>query len=108
MKPHIWILAGAGLGLTVYLVINRRSLGRSPASGSLEATATRATRWGRLQRFSGVGRNTSGKVKKSIGKVTGHDALVGEGILDQAAGAVKHSAGEAAEVAAQVIHDVNH
>lgn len=107
MKPHIWILAGSGLGLTAYFIFNRRSPECAPAADGLEATATRAILWGRKKRVSGAGRYAAGKLKEGIGKVIGDDALVGEGIVDQVAGAVKHTAGEVAGAAGEAIHNVN-
>jgi uncharacterized protein YjbJ (UPF0337 family) len=54
-----------------------------------------------------VGSTVAGKVKQGVGRVLGDDDLAGEGVLDQAVGAVKDTAGDVAQAAGQTIHDLN-
>ncbi len=56
--------------------------------------------------MSGAGKYAVGKVKERIGRVIDDHPLVGEGIVDQAAGAVKHTAGKVAGTVGEAIADV--
>jgi uncharacterized protein YjbJ (UPF0337 family) len=46
-------------------------------------------------------------VKEGFGRATGDDDLAGEGLVDQAVGAVKDGAGKAAQAVGETIHDLN-
>jgi uncharacterized protein YjbJ (UPF0337 family) len=48
-----------------------------------------------------------GKFKEGVGRVTGDDQLTGEGVVDQLAGAVKDTAGQAAQALGTTIHELN-
>ena len=73
----------------------------------MEYAAGRAALWGSKQRISGIGGGLAGKLKEGIGRATGNEQLAGDGVTDQLAGAVKETAGKAAQVAGQTIHDFN-
>jgi uncharacterized protein YjbJ (UPF0337 family) len=48
-----------------------------------------------------------GKLKEGAGRVTGGDQLAGEGVVDQAVGTVKDTAGQAAQALGETIHELN-
>jgi uncharacterized protein YjbJ (UPF0337 family) len=48
-----------------------------------------------------------GRAREGLGRVLGDDDLVGEGVVDQAAGAVKDKVGNAAHAVGETIHDLN-
>ena len=76
-------------------------------SDDIEDAAGKTSLWGSKQRLKGAGGNLAGKVKEGLGRVTGDDQLAGEGVVDQAVGAVKDTAGAAAQAAGQAIHNLN-
>jgi uncharacterized protein YjbJ (UPF0337 family) len=108
MKPIHWILAGLGLGLAVtYLLFSEPSLQHETGYDDVEDAANLAWAWGTKKRFSARGDSVIGRVKEGIGRVTGDDDLANEGVLDQAAGAVKDTAGQFGHAVGQTIHDLN-
>jgi uncharacterized protein YjbJ (UPF0337 family) len=48
-----------------------------------------------MDRVKGAARNMVGKIKETLGKVTGHKSMQAEGNKDQAAGKVQKSYGRA-------------
>jgi uncharacterized protein YjbJ (UPF0337 family) len=108
MKVLPWIIAGAGVGLTVtYLVLNEPNPQSDTGWDSVENAADRTWRWGSRSRFSGASKQVAGKVKEGMGRILGDDDLTDEGIGDQAVGAVKDAAGKVAHAASETIHDLN-
>jgi uncharacterized protein YjbJ (UPF0337 family) len=107
MKALTWVIAGVGAGVAAYIVFNQPGPQYAAGDNDAEYAAGRATLWGSKQRISGIGRGLAGKLKEGIGRATGNEQLAGDGVTDQLAGAVKDSAGKAAQVAGQTIHDLN-
>ncbi len=103
MKSCGWIFAGLGIGVSAYILFARRPDVRD----GMKAAAGRTRLWGRQQRFSGAVRYGTGKLKRGIGQIAGNDALVGEGMVDQVAGAVKYTVGKVAGTVGETLHDVN-
>ena len=56
-------------------------------------------------RIIGAGRNLLGKGERGVGNAVESDRLVGEGVVDQVAGAVQHGYGKARDVAGDAIDD---
>ena len=108
MKGLSWLIAGAGLGIVAYILLTQEQSPRY-ASGydDIDDAADSAGRWGTKQRVTGTGANVLGRVKEGIGRVTGDTALEGEGVVDQAAGAVKDTAGKVAHAVEGTIKDLN-
>jgi uncharacterized protein YjbJ (UPF0337 family) len=107
MKALTWVIAGVGAGIAAYIILNQPGPRHSTGDGDVEYAADRATLWGSKQRLYGTGSGVAGKVKESIGRITGDDQLAGEGVVDQVAGAVKDTAGKAAQAVGQTVHDLN-
>jgi uncharacterized protein YjbJ (UPF0337 family) len=107
MKALTWVIAGVGVGVIAYIVLNQPGPEYATGDDDVEYAADRAALWGSKQRIYGAGSGVAGKVKESIGRVTGDDQLAGEGMVDQMAGAVKDTAGRAAQAVGQTVHDLN-
>jgi uncharacterized protein YjbJ (UPF0337 family) len=107
MKALTWVIAGVGVGVIAYIVLNQPGPEYATGDDDVEYAADRAALWGSKQRIYGAGSGVAGKVKESIGRVTGDDQLAGEGMADQMAGAVKDTAGRAAQAVGQTVHDLN-
>ena len=107
MKTFAWIVAGIGVGIAAYVVLNQPGPQYATGNDDVEDAAGRATLWGSKQRLYGTGGDLAGKVKEGIGRITGDDQLADEGVTDQVVGAVKDTAGRVAQAAGQTIHDLN-
>jgi uncharacterized protein YjbJ (UPF0337 family) len=108
MKPIHWILGGMALGAAVAVILlSEPDLQHETRSGNIEDAANQAWRWGTKKRFGGAADRLVGRAKESIGRVTGDDNLVGEGVINQAAGAVKDTAGRWGHAVGETIHDLN-
>ena|SRR5579863_5098708 len=107
MKALTWVIAGVGASIAAYIVLNQPGPRYATGDDDVEYAAGRAALWGSKQRISGIGGGLAGKLKEGIGRATGNEQLAGDGVTDQLAGAVKDTAGKAAQVAGQTIHDLN-
>jgi uncharacterized protein YjbJ (UPF0337 family) len=107
MKALAWVITGVGAGIAAYIVLNQPGPRYATGNDDVEYAAGRTTLWGSKQRISGVGGGLAGKLKEGIGRATGNEQLAGDGVTDQIAGAVKETAGKAAQAAGQTIHDLN-
>ncbi len=107
MKGLAWVIAGVGVAVAAYVVLNQPGPQYATGDDDVEYAADRTALWGSKQRLSGTGGRFAGKLKESLGRVTGDDQLAGEGAADQLAGAVKDTAGRVAQAAGQTIHDLN-
>jgi uncharacterized protein YjbJ (UPF0337 family) len=107
MKPFFWVLAGASFAVAAYIILNQPGPEYGTGSDDVEFAARRATSWGSKQRLSGAGAGLGGKLKEGFGQVTGDDELASEGVADQVVGAIKDTAGKAAQVAGETLHEVN-
>jgi uncharacterized protein YjbJ (UPF0337 family) len=107
MKALTWVIAGVGAGIAAYIILNQPGPRYSTGDDDVEYAADRATLWGSKQRLYGTGSRVAGKVKEGIGRITGDDQLAGEGMVDEVAGAVKDTAGRAAQAVGQTVHDLN-
>jgi|HubBroStandDraft_6_1064221.scaffolds.fasta_scaffold371817_3 uncharacterized protein YjbJ (UPF0337 family) len=107
MKALTWVITGVGAGIAAYIVLNQPGPRYATGNDDVEYAAGRTTLWGSKQRISGVGGGLAGKLKEGIGRATGNEQLAGDGVTDQIAGAVKETAGKAAQAAGQTIHDLN-
>ncbi len=107
MKSLPWIIAAAGIGVAAYVIATTPQPQYAGTDPDVERAANKTGAWGAKQRISGAGSGVIGKVKEGFGKVTGDETLQGEGLLDQAAGAVKDAAGKAANAVSDTMHDLN-
>jgi uncharacterized protein YjbJ (UPF0337 family) len=108
MKPTHWIFAGITVGAAITLLyFYQPSLQHETNLDSFEDAANRVWKWGSKARAAGGKDSIVGRVKEGIGRVTGNDDLAGEGVVDQAAGAVKDAAGQFGHAAGKTIHDLN-
>ena len=107
MKALTWVIAGVGASIAAYIVLNQPGPRYATGDDDVEYAAGRAALWGSKQRISGIGGGLAGKRKEGISRATGNEQLAGDGVTDQLAGAVKETAGKAAQVAGQTIHDLN-
>jgi uncharacterized protein YjbJ (UPF0337 family) len=107
MKSLPWIIAGVGVGLAAYVILNQPPPQYANGYDDVEDVADKTAFWGSKQRIKGTGGRIVGKVKEGFGRATGNDDLAGEGLVDQAVGAVKDGAGKAANAVGKAIHDLN-
>jgi uncharacterized protein YjbJ (UPF0337 family) len=107
MKSVLWMIAGASVGVAAYLILNQPGPQYAAGDDDIEYAAGRTTFWGSKQRLSGTGRGLAGRLKAGFGQVTGDAQLADEGVADQVIGAVKDTAGKAAQVAGQTLHEIN-
>jgi uncharacterized protein YjbJ (UPF0337 family) len=107
MKGLTWVIAGVGVAIAAYIVLNQPGPQYATGDDDVEYAADRTALWGSKQRLSGTGGRLAGRFKESLGRVTGDNQLAGEGAADQLAGAVKDTAGKVAQAAGQTIHDLN-
>jgi uncharacterized protein YjbJ (UPF0337 family) len=107
MKTLTWILAGVGVGLAAYLVLNQPGPQYSTGDDDVENFADDTSFWGTKQRLAGTGRGLAGKVKEGVGRAAGDDQLATEGIADQVVGSVRDTAGKAAHAVGETINDLN-
>ena len=107
MKRLVWVPLALGIVAT-YIFLDRRATRYAAEFDELEAAADRTDLWGSKQRIAGTGRDLLGKVKETVGRVTGDDDLAGQGVVDQIAGTVQDTAGKAANAASDTIRDFNH
>jgi uncharacterized protein YjbJ (UPF0337 family) len=107
MKALPWIIAGVGLGLATYFVVNQPGPRYATGDPDVDDAADKTSTWGSKQRLAGKGGAFVGKLKEGAGRATGNDQLAGEGLVDQAVGSLKDAAGEAAHAVADTVHDLN-
>lgn len=107
MKTLPWIVTGVALGFTAYVFLNSPSPQYATGSDDIEDAADETSLWGVKQRVAGAGRNLAGRVKEGLGRATGDADLVDKGVGDQLTGAVKNTAGHAAQAVGNVIHELN-
>jgi uncharacterized protein YjbJ (UPF0337 family) len=107
MKSLPWIIAGVGIGLATYVLINQPGPQYAGGYDDVEDAADKTAFWGSKQRVKGTGGSLVGKAKEGFGRATGNDDLAGEGLVDQAVGTVKDTAGKAANAVGKTIHDLN-
>lgn len=107
MKSLPWIIAAAAVGAAAYILYNTPGPQAATGSDSVEGAARSSSQWGSKTRVGGTGDSVIGKVKESLGNLTGNDNLAAEGVGDQASGALKDTAGKFAQAAGQTIHDLN-
>jgi uncharacterized protein YjbJ (UPF0337 family) len=108
MKALAWIMAGVGVGIAAYIVLNQPGLQSATGDDDVEYAAGRTTLWGSKQRVAGTGGGLAGKLKEGIGRATGDEQLTNEGVTEQVVGSVKNAAGKVAQTAGQTIHDLNY
>jgi uncharacterized protein YjbJ (UPF0337 family) len=107
MKALPWIIAGVGVGLIAYFVLNQPGPQFATGNDDIEDAAVRTANWGSKQRIKGTGGGLVGKLKEGVGRAVGDEELAGEGALDQAVGAVQDTAGQGAHLVADTIHELN-
>jgi uncharacterized protein YjbJ (UPF0337 family) len=107
MKALTWVMAGVGAGIAAYIILNQPGPRYAAGDEDVEYAANRTTLWGSKQRLSGTGSGIAGRIKEGVGRMTGDDQLAGEGMADQVAGAVKDTAGKAAQAVGETVHELN-
>ena len=107
MKALPWIIAGVGVGLAAYVILNQPGPQYATGSDTVEDAAADTTLWGSKQRLKGAGGGLVGKVKEGVGNATGDAGLADEGVADQVVGEVKDTAGKVAHAVGETLHDLN-
>jgi uncharacterized protein YjbJ (UPF0337 family) len=107
MKTLAWLVAGIGVGLVVYLVANAPEAEYATGSDDVAEAARNTFGWGMKHRARGVASNIGGRVKESVGNLTGNTDLADSGIADQVEGKVREGVGGLAQAAGQTLHDLN-
>ena len=106
MSKLVWLLGGTALALAVFAILNGPDFAPAPADG-VDRAAGKVGAWGTKQRATGAGGQLLGKVEEVAGNVTGSQGTSDQGVLDQATGAVRNAAGQAAQALGETIHDLN-
>ena len=107
MKTLSWLAAGIGIGFVVYLVANAPQPEYATGSDDVADAARNTFGWGMKQRAKGLGRNVAGRVKESVGDLTGNPDMADSGLADQVEGNVREGVGRVAQAAGQTLHDLN-
>ncbi len=107
MKSLPWIIAAAGFAGAAYVLYKTPGPQYATGSDNIEGAARSTSQWGSQKRVSAAGDSVIGKLKEGVGNLTGSADLADQGVADQAAGAVKDTAGKFAQAAGQTIHDIN-
>ncbi len=108
MKALPWIIAGVTIGAAItYVLTNEPEPSYATGDPDVERAARKSSAWGTDKRIGGAGSSLLGKAKEGFGKATGDDELAGEGLVDQAAGAVKDAAGQVAHGVSDTLRDLN-
>jgi uncharacterized protein YjbJ (UPF0337 family) len=107
MKALPWTIAGISVGIAAYVLLNQPGPRYATGSDDVEDAAGKTSLWGSKQRLAGTGGGLAGQLKEGAGKLTGDDQLAAEGVVDQVAGAVRDTVGEAAQAAGQSLHELN-
>ena len=106
MRKLLWLVGSSTLGLAAYVLLNGGAGQTVPADGVDEA-ASDIGAWGTKQRAFGTGGQLKGKVEQGAADLTGSGDLGAKGTFDEAKGAVKDAAGQAAHAVEQTIHELN-
>lgn len=106
MSKLAWIVGGTALGVAAYVITKQPAGQPVPADGVDEAAANIGA-WGAKQRTYGTGGQLKGKVEQGAANLTGNEDLANQGVFDEAKGAVKDAAGQAAHAVEQTIHELN-
>ncbi len=108
MKALPWIIAGVTIGAAItYVLTNAPEPSYANGDPDVERAAAKTSTWGTGKRIGGTGSSLLGKAKEGLGRATGDDKLAGEGLVDQAAGAVKDAAGQVAHGVSDTLRDLN-
>ncbi len=102
MGKYVWVLCGATLAASIYLVMKQPLGPTAPVDGSDE-TIGKLFGWGAKQRVAGTGGQLKGKVEQGAGDLLGNEKLSNEGVFDQIAGTVQDAAGKAANAVADTV-----
>ena len=105
MTKLLWLIGGTGLALAVFAILNSPDF--VPAGDGVERAAGKLLGWGSKQRATGTGGKLIGKVEALVGDVSGNPDTQDKGTFDQATGALKDAAGQAAEALGNTLHDLN-
>ena len=104
MNKLLWLVGGTTLALAVFALLN--SPETAPADG-VDRLAGKLGGWGAKQRATGTGGQLLGKVEEGAGHLTGNQDTSNQGVFDQATGAVRNAAGQAAQALGSTLHDLN-
>lgn len=107
MKTFLWLVGLGTLGVAAYVIFSNNQLDGAPGRSDVNDAGDQVGSWGTKQRVKGTGGELGGKLKQGVGKVTGDKSLEGSGVLDQATGAVKDAAGQAAHAVQDTIQDLD-
>jgi uncharacterized protein YjbJ (UPF0337 family) len=89
------------------MILNAPAPRYATGSEDVEDAARSTTGWGTKQTMKGAAGNLLGRVKESVGNLTGDDDLADQGVGDRVAGAAQKTAGKFAKAAGQTLHDLN-
>lgn len=104
MSKILWLVGGTALALAVFAILNAPEL--APVN-DVDRAAGKLGEWGTKQRVGGAAGQLFGKAKQAVGDLAGSDNVSNEGVFDQAAGAVRNAAGQAAQALGSTVHDLN-
>ena len=106
MSKFLWILGATTLGIAAYVVVSQQ-IGQTATADGVEDAANKAGAWGTKQRVFGTGGQLKGKLEQGVAGFTGDQDTADKGGFDEATGAVKDAAGQAAQALGSTIHKLN-
>ena len=108
MRASRLLLTGIGVGAALtYALFYEPTLRQEAEFDGVEDTANRMRRWGTKKRFGAGADTLVGRVKEGVGRIAGDENILGEGIGDQAVGAVKDTVGRWGQAVGETVHDLN-
>ncbi len=106
MAKTLWLVGGAALAAAAYLVMKQPMPNEAFENGAGADLAGKVGAWGDKQRVFGTGGQLKGKLEQGAGKLTGDPDLGDQGTFDEAKGAVKDAAGQAAHAVEDTINSL--
>ncbi len=107
MNKFMWILGATCLGVAAYVLLNGSQGAGLAGADDVDEFGDRLSGWGSKNRMKGTGGVLGGKLKQGFGDITGDDRTKGEGVVDEAVGHVKDTAGQAAHAVSDAVSDLN-
>jgi uncharacterized protein YjbJ (UPF0337 family) len=108
MRALPWIIAGAGIGMGVTLLLfNKSEPEYATGHDGAESAARKTFGWGTKKRAEGKMGLVKGAIRERVGRLTGDDQMAAEGAADRVVGQVKDAAGQLGHAAGETIHELN-
>lgn len=98
MNSFLLLVGGSTLTLALYIMATSEARSTEP-----QGLGDSLRRWGRRERLSATGTKLKGSVEHGLGQASGSSLVSGKGLLDEATGALKETAGKLAEAVGEAM-----